>query len=83
MNDIFLYEYKNKLQFLSTASPFVLIVYTEWKDVKANMPLENPKVIGRWRYKKMTGEMRRLSKCLIRQFDNKINVENEGNGRKK
>lgn len=46
MNNYFVYEYKNKRQFISTANPLVMSCYSD-------KLVEIPRCIGVWKFKKI------------------------------
>ena len=56
MNAYYHYKYTNGRQFVSTASPIILTVYKEGSTDVYGVPYEKPKLIGIWRFKKLTNK---------------------------
>lgn len=54
MNNFYLYQYPNGLQFLSTGTPTIIEVALCLKNIK-----QKPKLIGIWRFKTIKNEKTR------------------------
>lgn len=52
MNHIYHYTYKNGLQFVTTAEPLLIGISLQ-KEFDKISPVEVPKLIGIWKYKKV------------------------------